>query len=150
MIKKFPEIKFTEYSLIPWIVKTSKMLGVFMKSNFSEYGFDLTREQVILLAHLHLEDGQMQKDLAFITERNKGSLARLVNTMEKKNFVVRIPSREDKRVNRIFLTKKGRQIFEKIRPVLHECKTAALKNLTQKEIDSTIKVLQKIQNNISK
>ncbi|MFK8103971.1 MAG: MarR family winged helix-turn-helix transcriptional regulator [Saprospiraceae bacterium] len=126
------------------------MLSLYMRYFFSSHGFDITREQFILLAHLYHEDGMMQKDLAFITERNKGSLARLVNTTEKKNWVARIPSTEDKRVNQIYLTTQGRDVFEKLKPILAKCEQAVQKGLTPQEIETTISVLEKIQKNISK
>ena len=150
MIDNFLKINFPKDSLLPRLGKTSKMLRMFMKINFADHGFDLTHEQFILIAHLYHEDGIKQKDLAFITERNKGSLARLVNTAEKKNLVARIPSTEDKRVNRIYLTKQGRCVFEKLKPVLDECEAKMKKDLTQNEIKTMISVLEKIQNNISK
>ncbi|MFK7771438.1 MAG: MarR family winged helix-turn-helix transcriptional regulator [Saprospiraceae bacterium] len=150
MIEKFLKIDFPENSLMPWLGKTSKMLRMFMKINFQEHGFDLTHEQFILIAHLYHEDGINQKDLALITERNKGSLARLVSTAEKKNLVARIPSTEDKRVNQIYLTKQGRCVFEKLKPVLDECEAKVKKGLSQKEIKTMISCLEKIQNNISK
>lgn len=136
--------------MMPWLGKTAKMLSIYMKIHFSHHGFDLTKEQFVLLAHLYHQDGLMQKDLAFITERNKGSLARLVSTAEKKNLVARIPSTEDKRVNRIYLTKHGRCVFEKLKPVIEECEQKLQKGLTKKEIKMTIAVLQKIQKNILK
>lgn len=150
MIDKFLKINFPDNSLMPWLGKTSKMLRMYMKVNFQEHGFDLTHEQFILIAHLHYEDGIKQKDLAFITDRNKGSLARLLSTAEKKNLVARIPSTEDKRVNQIYLTKQGKCVFEKLKPVLDECVTKVKEGLTQKEIKTMISVLEKIQNNISK
>ncbi|MDG1433093.1 MAG: MarR family transcriptional regulator [Saprospiraceae bacterium] len=149
MINKFIRIDFPENFLMPWLGKTSKMLRMFLKINFQEHGFDLTHEQFILIAHLYHRDGINQKDLAFITERNKGSLARLVNTTEKKNLVVRVPSLEDKRVNIIYLTKQGRCVFEKLKPVLDDCEAQVKKGLTQKEVKAMISILEKIQNNIS-
>ncbi|MFT6320582.1 MAG: DNA-binding MarR family transcriptional regulator [Granulosicoccus sp.] len=150
MIEKFFKINFPANSLMPWLGKTSKMLRMFMKISFQEHGFDLTHEQFILIAHLYYEDGINQKDLAFITERNKGSLARLVNTAEKKNLVARVPSIEDKRVNRIYLTKQGRCVFEKLKPVLDECEAKVKEGLTPKEVKTMITILGKIQDNISK
>ncbi len=150
MIDKFLKINFPKDSLMPRLGKTSKMLRTFMKINFADQGFDLTHEQFILIAHLYHEDGIKQKDLAFITERNKGSLARIVNTAEKKNLVARIPSTEDKRVNRIYLTKQGRCVFEKLKPVLDDCEAKVKAGLTPAEINTMISVLEKIQNNISK
>ena len=146
---KFPDIHFTENSLLPWIGKTSKMLRMYMKLNFSSHGFDLTHEQFILIARLYHEDGLIQKDLAFITNRSKGSLARLVNTAEKKNLVLRIPSKSDKRVNKIHLTKHGRSVFEKLKPVLESCEAKVKQGLTERETKTLIRILKKVQKNIS-
>lgn len=148
MQNEFPRIKGLDESVMPWIGKVSKMMGIFLKERFKEHGVDLTREQFILLKVLHDEDGKMQKDLAFITERNKGSLARLITTMEKKNYVARIPSTEDKRINKIYLTKHGHKIFEQIQPVLYANIAHAQKGLTQEEINTTIAVLKKVHENL--
>jgi len=137
-------------SVLPWIGKTSKFMSMYMKEGFAEHGVDLTKEQFILLKTLHEKDGVKQKDLAFVTERNKGSLARLVSTMEKKNYLARIPSMEDRRVNRIHLTVNGKKVFAKIQPFLIKHIEKAQEGLTEDEIRITIAVLQKIQKNISK
>lgn len=137
-----------ENSLAPWIGKTEKMMSLFLKDTFAAHGTEMTREQFILLKKLYDQDGLMQKDLAFITDRNKGSLARLVSTMEKKNLVARITDKEDKRVNRIFLTANGRKVFENMLPVLRRCMDQVQKDLSTEEIQNTIAVLKKIQQNL--
>ena len=136
-------------SVAPWIGKTTKMMSIFLKDAFAQHAIDMTKEQFILLKVLHDRDGVIQKDLAFITERNKGSLARLINTMEKKNFVARIPDTEDKRINRVYLTAHGQKIFLQIQPVLHTCMQKVQQGLTEEEIKTTIAVLEKIQKNLS-
>ena len=138
-----------EKSVAPWIGKTAKMMSIFLKEAFAKHAIDLTKEQFILLKVLNDRDGVIQKDLAFITERNNGSLARLINTMEKKNFVARIPDTEDKRINRVHLTAHGQKIFVKIQPIVHNCMQQAQQGLTKKEIKTTISVLEKIQKNLS-
>lgn len=138
-----------EKSVAPWVSKTAKIMSIFLKDAFAEHSVDLTKEQFILLRVLHDKDGVMQKDLAFITERNKGSLTRLINTMEKKNFVARIPDTEDKRINRIYLTAHGQKIFRQIQPVVQTCMRQVQHGLTKEEIKTTIAVLEKIQNNLN-
>ena len=137
-----------ESSAVPMIGKTSKVMSFFLKEKIGEHGIDMTREQFILLKVLHKNDGVKQKDLAFITERNKGSLARLISTMEKKNFVARIPSETDKRVNCIHLTKHGRAVFKTVVPIVRNCIEISQHGLTAAEIETVISVLQKIQNNL--
>ncbi len=135
--------------LIPWLGKTAKMVSFFIQEKFRQHELDLTKEQMVLLKMLHDKDGQMQNDLALITNRDKGSLARLINTMEKKNLVARIPLKDDKRVNQIFLTKQGRKIFAAALPVLQEIFDELQNGLTGAEIASVIEVLKKVQNNVA-
>ena len=137
-----------EKSIAPWIGKTEKMMGMFMRDAFAKAGVEITKEQFIVLAKLEQQDGIMQKDLAYITERNKGSLARVVNTMEKKNYVARIPSEVDKRINCIHLTRHGREIFEKVQPIVWDCINQMQKGLSEEEIRKAIHIIKRLQQNI--
>jgi DNA-binding MarR family transcriptional regulator len=137
-----------EKSIAPWIGKTEKLMNMFMRDSFAKAGVEITKEQFILLAKLEQQDGIKQKDLAYITERNKGSLARLINTMEKKNYVARIPSEVDKRINCIYLTRHGRETFEKIQPIVWNCINKMQQGVTQEEIDTAINIIKKMQLNI--
>ena len=66
-----------EDTMIPWIGRTGKMMGSFIAENFKKYHLNLTIEQWALLKRLYDKDGQMQNDLAVITQLNKASLIRL-------------------------------------------------------------------------
>ena len=74
-------------TLAPWIGKTFKMMNIFISDVFQQNNIKVTKEQWIALKVLHEDsDGIIQNDLAFITNRNKASLTRLVNVMEKMNW----------------------------------------------------------------
>ena len=136
--------------LPPWIGKTSKMLQMFFADQFRERGLDLTMKQFILLKMLMDDDGQMQNNLAMITERDKTSLTRLISTMEKKELVTRIPSTEDRRVNKIYLTKSGRKIYEVAHQIIIENMSKVHHGISDHQKSLAISVLAKIQDNISK
>lgn len=142
---QLPEL---EKTIMPHLGRVFKMTGIYMAEKFAQLKIDLTREQFILLLRLHQKDGQNQNELAIITERNKASLTRLINTLEGKNLVARILSKEDKRVNRIYLTTNGRKIFKTTNPALKEMIVEVQKGLTKKEIEVTIKVMNKVISNI--
>ncbi len=137
-----------EERLIPHIGKVYKHLGILVKEQAKEHNADLSREQFILLKMLHNKDGVPQRELAFITENNKSSITRLINTMEKKNLVARIPSTGDGRVNHIFLTKKGRQVFTETLPLILDIFKEIEQGISEKEMQTAIYVLQKILKNI--
>jgi len=125
-----------------------KYVDYFMADNLRDHQIDLTKTQMIMLLRLEMVDGQPQHNLAYITNRDKASLARLLTTMENKNLVARIPSKEDGRVNLIYITKHGEEMLAKTKPVLKSLMNEMQAGLTQKEIKTVISVFKKIQKNI--
>lgn len=117
--------------------------------SLKEQGIDTTREQIILLKHLCVKDGLVQNDLAFISNRDKTSLTRLINKMEEKGLLTRLQCTEDNRCNKIYITTKGRALFEKAFPIIEKVAHKLQENLNQEEIAFSIQIFKKILNNIS-
>jgi len=138
-----------ENTLASWLGKTMKMIDNHIQDVFYEEKIDLTKTQWIILSRLKVKDGVPQQELAFITGRDKTSLARLINTMEKKNLVARIPSKSDKRINLIYLTKLGIAMHEQTLPVIKNIASNLQKNISEEEIKSTISVIKKVQINLN-
>lgn len=136
-------------TLVPLVGKTAKLQRFYLIEQLRNHQFDLSIEQWFLLCRLYNNDGQNQNDLAFITDRNKASLARLINNLEDKGLVARIPSSEDKRVKNIYLTKNGKIYFEKTISIVSDAFKAFEKGINKTEKEIAMKVLFKIQNNIS-
>ncbi len=135
-------------TLAIWMGKTAKMTKMYIEEKLKNHHLDITKEQLFLLNVLHAKDGVPQNDIACITSRNKASVARLINNMEKKNLVARIPDTDDKRINRIYLTKNGMKVFEKTVPLLNELFLKLQEGLSKEEIQTTIQIIKKVQNNL--
>lgn len=135
-------------TLGPWLGKTAKMIGCLINDVLLENGVDLTREQWLVLLKLYQNDGQSQNKLALVTERDKTSLTRLIKIMERKKLVLRIKDKTDKRINLVFITNIGKSEFKKALPLMQKTIKTLQEGLTQKEIQDTIIILQKLQNNI--
>ncbi len=138
-----------EQSVLPWLGRTMKALDFFIANQFAKYGVALTKVQFVLLRVLSRNNGIPQNDLAFITNRDKASLTRLVNTMERKELVKRESSESDKRVNLIYITQKGRDVLSAANPTLQKINEQVQNDLSQSEIESTIRTLKKISTNIN-
>lgn len=136
-----------ENSIGPWLGKTVKLLDYHLIELFSEQGLDLSKEQMITLKKLHKKDGLNQNELAFLTFRDKSSLARLLSKMENKGYLERRQSKEDKRVNQVFLTDVGRNIFKKTTPILKKFINVMEQNISEEERLQVIKTLKKVQRN---
>jgi DNA-binding MarR family transcriptional regulator len=138
-----------ENSVGPWLGKTSKIIDYYLHEMLLDQGLDLSKEQMITLKKLHDEDGLNQNELAFLTFRDKSSLARLLSKMEKKNYIKRKQSIEDKRINQVFLTTEGRVIFKQSKQVIRKFITIMEQNITEEEKKQIIGILKKVQFNFT-
>ncbi len=138
-----------ENSIPPWLGKTVKIVDYFLQETLEKNGLDLTKEQMIVLKKLHDQDGLNQNELAFLTLRNKSSLTRLLVKMENKNYITRIQCKNDKRINKVFLTTKGKEIFEKTKPTIRHIITSVEKGISITEKEELIRILKKIQINLN-
>ena len=132
--------------LIPTLGKTMKHVDYLIQSKLKEAGLSLTKKQCILMK-LISEGPKPQNSLALITDRDKGSLTRLIQSLERKQYVKRIVSKTDKRVNLVQLTKKGNQALEEAKPVLHTVFKSLQKGITRNEKEAVSNVLHRIMDN---
>lgn len=137
-----------EKTLVPWMGKTMKMIDNHIQDVFYEKNISLTKTQWVLLKKLEEKNGVPQQELAFLTGRDKASLTRLINTVEKKGLVARIPSKSDKRINHIHLTKKGEVLLNHTMPIMEKFVKSLQKNISKEETDKVIEVIKKVQNNL--
>lgn len=135
-------------TMMPWIGRSMKVIDYFIMDRFAENNIELTKAQWLLLKRLKEANGESQHNLAFITNRDKASLTRLLTTMEKKNLVARIPSESDHRINRIYITAFGEKILKQTMPIVKEMIAELQHGITEEERMLTIKVLKKLVNNI--
>ncbi len=138
-----------ENTLAPWLGKTNKMIENHIHDLFFEHNISLTKIQWVFLKNVQEKNGVPQQELAFLTGRDKTSLTRLVNTMEKKGLVARIPSKLDRRINNIHITKKGEVLFKETLPLMEQFVTSLQENISEEETAQTINVIKKIQENLN-
>lgn len=112
--------------------------------NFKQCEINITPEQWTVLLYLREKEGVTQQELCNATYKDKPSMTRLIDSMERQNFVVRIPSKTDRRTNLVYLTCTGRDIEEKSRYIANKTLKEALRGLTVEELNVSQEVLRKI------
>ena len=132
--------------IIPLMGKTMKHINALLVAKLSVAGVDLTKNQVILLRRIS-EGPKPQSSLALITERDKGCLTRLIQSMEKKGLVLPVVSKEDKREKYVKLTPEGERELNVAMPILEDCFDLLLEGITEKERVIARKVLTRIMEN---
>ena len=116
--------------------------------NFRQNGVEITPEQWTVLLFLWEKDGVTQQELCNATFKDKPSMTRLIDNMERQHLVVRIADKRDRRTNLIHLTKTGRELEGKARFIANKTLKEALQGLTLEELKVSQDVLRKVFTNI--
>ncbi len=124
------------------------LLNRYLGQKFKKEGINLSREQWSILAVLYHTDGVSQQILADATNRDKPSVTRLVDNLEKLGLVERRDHETDRRLNLIFLTNKGKTLEEPILKVVNDAIDETTKGLTEEQILAVRDAFQVIYENI--
>ena len=97
--------------------KVSAAINRKLSRNFRQNGLEITPEQWTVLIFLWEKDGVTQQELCNATFKDKPSMTRLIDNMERQHLVVRISDKKDRRTNLIHLTKDGKELEERARVI---------------------------------
>jgi DNA-binding MarR family transcriptional regulator len=128
--------------------KVSSAINRRMHRNFRNAGLDITPEQWSILVFLWQQDKVTQKTIADATYKDRPSVTRLIDNMEKQGLVTRTQGSTDRRTNKICLTKKGSGLYEKVHPIILKTMQEALNELSEEDISNTQYFLKKIFSNL--
>src|SRR6187399_33643 len=128
--------------------KASTAIARRLQKKFNASGMNLTIEQWSVLYHLWKQDGISQQELCNRTFRDKPSITRLVDNLEKLQLVKRVPSESDRRINLVFLTKQGIKLEEQTMNIAEETLNDALTGIPSENIDLCKEILQQVYDNL--
>ena len=128
--------------------KASTAIARRLQKKFNAAGLNLTIEQWSVLYHLWKQEGISQQELCNATFRDKPSITRLVDNLEKQNLVKRVPSETDRRINLIFLTRQAQKLQEESMILAEETLNEALETVPADKIDVCKEVLQIVYDNL--
>lgn len=115
---------------------------------FTTEGIDITTEQWSVLACLWQKDKVTQQTLCKLTAKDKPSMTRLIDKLEKRNLVTRVSDHNDRRINLIHLTDTGIELQAKATDLVQKIATKTLSNITEEELNTSKTVLKKIMANL--
>ena len=145
-----PNNQFKKGELYSFITgKASTAIARRLQKNFKQSGVDITIEQWSVLYHLWKQDGLSQQQLCDATFRDKPGITRLVDNLEKIKMVKRMPSRDDRRINRIYLTRQAQNLQDKTMELANQTLNEALNGVTNGQIEIAKEVLQTVYNNLA-
>ncbi len=120
-----------------------------LQRKFNQAGLNITIEQWSVLCQLWKEDGSSQQELCNRTFRDKPSITRLVDNLERLQLVQRVPSESDRRINLVHLTRQGQKLEEQTMHLAEETLNEALNGISTENINLCKEILQRVYENVS-
>ena len=117
--------------------------------NAHKFGMDITQDQWIVLGRIWKQKGISQKEIAEYCGKDKTSVTKIIDTLEKKSYVVRFPDQIDQRVKRVVLSNKGKNLMNDVMPVIVQTHNDVRIGISDKEIEALKTILNKIFNNLN-
>ena len=109
---------------------------------------NVTRSQWWVLAYLSREDGMTQSQLAEELDLGKVAVGGLIDRLEKSGLLRREADASDRRVNRVFLEPKSKQLIAKMRKVSHRMNTQILDGVPDDRLENTAVTLDSMKRNL--
>ncbi len=120
-----------------------------LQKNFRNAGLEITIEQWSVLYHLWKEDCLSQQELGTRTFRDKASITRLIDNLEKLGLVTRVASASDRRINLVCLTDAAKPLQEQTYHLANQTMNEALQHISKDEIEVVKSVFQRVYDNLT-
>lgn len=128
---------------------TACKLKQYMASKLKQFNIPLTPEQFLLIDLLWNQGPMTQQELATQMHKDKNSVTKLVDAIEKKGFAVREQNAQDRRSNIVHLTKLADELKVEAKKSGVFLLDQALVGIDEKEQRDFIATLNKLTINMS-
>jgi MarR family transcriptional regulator for hemolysin len=132
--------------LVAQLVESSRLLRNYIENRAKTRG--TTRAQWIVLFRLREQEGLSQVDLADVLELQPISLVRLLDRLVEHGLLERRTDPRDRRANRLFLTRAGRQLVDNLDSLRDSIATNVLQDVSDASIQTTLDTLRDIKERI--
>jgi len=122
--------------------KMSRILNVYLRP------FNITTEQWGVLRTLSESDRISQKELSDLADKDQATLTKILDLLEKHDFVKRIANPTDRRSYLIAITEKGMDLTKEVAPCLEDIFTKIIKGIDEKSLAIYQEVLLSLERNI--
>lgn len=109
---------------------------------------DVTQGQPRLLHYLSENDGCIQKELCDRCDLEAATVTNILAAMEKAGTIKRESDPEDRRVQRVYLTAKGRQTDARVQEIFVAMEEDCFRGFTGQERERTLEYLDRIYANL--
>lgn len=138
----------------------NKQVGVFLNlvhnrfkqyltSIFRKQGYNISPEQFLVMDALWDNGVLSQQEIANYILKDKNSVVKLIDGLERRGLVKRVVNKQDRRQNLIELSLDAMIIKKEVTETALEAVNHIIKDIPQNELHTFIKVLNKMAENMS-
>lgn len=120
----------------------------YFAKELSKNDINLTPEQYLVMDILWDEAVMSQQAIADIIQKDKNSVTKFIDSLEKKGLVYREVNKSDRRVNNIIVSEEGKKLKAKTTEVAINMMRNVLKDIDEEDLISFDRVMNQIKNNI--
>ncbi|RXJ97921.1 hypothetical protein CRU98_11500 [Arcobacter sp. CECT 8986] len=106
--------------------------------------YDIALEQRVTLEIISADKNITQTKISSILGKDKTTICRTLNSLEKKGLITKEENKEDKRVNIIKLTQKAYKVLEDTEEIIQNYRNVLSSNLEEEEISALFRILEKL------
>ncbi len=128
------------------------MLAVLMKRQvfklIADYKLKITPDQWVVMYYLWQENGLSVGEIARRSKKDFANVTRIVDKLEKMEYVAKRKSKKDSRISNVFIQPKADEIKADIQNCWKQASDIALLEVSEQEQQQLMKILGKIEKNI--
>ena len=128
---------------------TGCKLKQFLAAKLKQMDVPLTPEQFMFIDLLWNHGEMSQQQLADLLQKDKNSVTKLVDAIEKKGFVVRQQNKNDRRSNTLVLTEKANQLKPGAKQKGISILDQMLEGINENELRAFLETLRKLNINMT-
>ncbi|MEC1422901.1 MarR family transcriptional regulator [Bacillus subtilis] len=119
-------------------------------SNIEFKDLDLTRGQYLYLVRIYENPGIIQEKLAEMIKVDRTTAARAIKKLEMQGFIQKLPDEQNKKIKKLFPTKKGKKVYPLLRREGEHSTEVALSGFTSEEKETISALLHRVRKNIER
>src|SRR6201999_1816785 len=126
--------------------EVQRLVRAYADKEAGRYG--ITRAQWAVLARVERSEGMKQSELAEQMEMQPITLTRLIDKLCDSDWIERRGDENDRRVNRLYLRKAGRQLLGKLAGLRAELTATAIEGINPTDAQRLLTQLETIKENV--
>jgi MarR family transcriptional regulator, organic hydroperoxide resistance regulator len=133
---------------LPYLItRLAYQLNTDLIEKLRHEGINIARWRI--LAVLAMGDGITISEIIDRAMMQQSALSRVLMTMEAEEYVRRVPRRDDARYVDVFLTERGRTLFNSLDKVVRRRQNRLLKGFSPQDIEAAFGLLRRLSHNLA-